>query len=68
MKFTKTFLLSLLLLLVVFLSPISCYSQAGIVGKAAAKKTAKTIAKQSAKKATNSAVKGAIKKETNLLK
>lgn len=64
MKFTKTFLLSLLLLLVVFLSPISCYSQAGIVGKAAAKKTAKTIAKQSAKKATNSAVKGAIKKET----
>ena len=64
MKSIKTFLPSLLLLIVVFLSPISCYSQAGIVGKAAAKKTTKTIVKQSAKKATKSTIKGAIKKET----
>lgn len=52
MKYTKTLLLSLVLFLIVFQSPISCYSQAGIVGKSAAKK------------ATNSAIKGAIKQET----
>ena len=64
MKSTKSILLSLLLLLVVFLSPISCYSQAELIGKAVAKKTAKTVAKQSAKKATKNAIKGAIKNET----